>query len=77
MYVMSTDIISSKVLSQTTFFFMLTCIFPERPKYNNENTDVITTSSHSNCLVAEDSCYFCRFSSVSNELLTCKCYGVL
>lgn len=68
---------SSKALSQTPFFTLLTYVFPEWPKDNNENTDVVATSSNSNSLVTEDPCHFSGFSSVGNQFLACKCYGVL
>ena len=55
----------------------LVFIFPERPKNKNQNTDVIPTSSHSNCLVAQNSCNLGRFAPVGNEFLTGESDGIL
>mmetsp|Transcript_4228 Transcript_4228/g.6521 ORF Transcript_4228/g.6521 Transcript_4228/m.6521 type:complete len:84 (-) Transcript_4228:2137-2388(-) len=55
----------------------LVFVFPERPKNKNQNTDVISTSSDSDCLVTQNSCNLGRLAPVGDEFLTRECDGIL
>ena len=58
-------------------FKILSIVLPERPKNNDEDTHIVSTSSHSNGLVTDDSRNFRWFSPVGYQFLSSECDGIL
>ena len=55
----------------------LVFIFPKWPKDEDQNTDIISTSSDSDCLITQDSRDLGRFAPVCDKFLSGECYGIL